>query len=601
MGNIGPDGFPDVIGGQVTLHPGLEDGVLDDEKELTLGWKSDDWFKWIDSKAKAPIERAFSAGFLAHGAADTFAHTYVNMYSGDIFDSNDGETDVEKRHIYLEMFISDRLPPFKDINGELLGKAHELVAIEDELPIEFIKNTLLMNREVSRQYKLSSTANYLAKMYEFREKVKTLGDKYTIRLFKNEFNFTQAWLERIDNAIDEYIKMSARMSQEFMKTSEGEPYDELKGWIKCYSNAFTDSSTILSGVTEAICDSRAEVELEKEKYVFSLANFPLLNKLNSISSTLKDSVDVLKDNAGYQLIELLAVATLEVVSTKNKEATEDSLNKQFSEDESDKALLLIDDMAQRVEKEMAVDENGVMDAKKYTVLYNAIVLSKLSLLDENALNTLLKRAGASDRKEFIKGSEHFNILFNLLKTIDGNHPWLEVAPPYPRTENNSDLLWPQNREYGYKHDETHGMAFYSDEVLRFKVFNKIFKGPLSMGLEMPKEMDFSPILSSDYPYLTCKENPYPDGVDDRRCETLDGLLVDSTTTDDSSKTDWLDDIFALFNGELDIDLSLWLDTMLAQLSELGDSLVVSVKSYLLDDGSTDVEVITEVGEEGIEF
>ena len=87
MGNIGPDGFPDVIGGQVTVHPGLEDGIIDDDTEtLVSGWKSDTWFQWVLSKAQTPQEKAFAYGFLGHGAADTFAHTYVNMYSGDIFD-----------------------------------------------------------------------------------------------------------------------------------------------------------------------------------------------------------------------------------------------------------------------------------------------------------------------------------------------------------------------------------------------------------------------------------------------------------------------------------------------------------------------------------
>jgi len=114
MGNIGPDGFPDVIAGQVTLHPGLEDGYIDDDTtKLIHGWKTDEWLKWVVSKANDEKSKAFAYGFLGHGASDTFAHSYINMYCGDIFDMNDGETEVEKRHISLEKFISDRLPPFR--------------------------------------------------------------------------------------------------------------------------------------------------------------------------------------------------------------------------------------------------------------------------------------------------------------------------------------------------------------------------------------------------------------------------------------------------------------------------------------------------------
>ena len=315
MGNIGPDGFPDVIGGQVTVHPGLEDGTLDDEDETVVsGWKSDTWFKWVLSKAQTPQEKAFSYGFLGHGASDTFAHTYVNMYCGDIFDMNDGETDVEKRHIFLEKFISDRLPAFKDNSDNIIGEAHELVAVDDELPISFIKNTLLMNDDVAEQYALSGSASYLAKMYAFRQKIAGLDDddteeiinedlseareecnsswypgKYLLSIFgsKDEaceeksflekkreeidalkvrygiqtYSFKVAWLAQIDHAIDEYIKTSSRMSQGFMDVN-GDTFTELTKWIDCYSSAFSDPTTIGAQAIEGSCQLSEQIQEE---------------------------------------------------------------------------------------------------------------------------------------------------------------------------------------------------------------------------------------------------------------------------------------------------------------------------------------------------
>ena len=94
MGNVGPDGFPDIVTGQITVHPGVPNH-----------WQADDWLKWITQPGMRPQDLAFAYGYLGHAAADVFAHTYINSYSGDIFNLKDGEDFVEKRHIGLESFI----------------------------------------------------------------------------------------------------------------------------------------------------------------------------------------------------------------------------------------------------------------------------------------------------------------------------------------------------------------------------------------------------------------------------------------------------------------------------------------------------------------
>ena len=81
MGNIGPDAFPDIYTGQFLVHPGV-----DKEK-----WKTDDWLRFLlQSDNMTPDQLAFVYGYLGHAAADTMAHTYVNHYSGNIFDIHGG-------------------------------------------------------------------------------------------------------------------------------------------------------------------------------------------------------------------------------------------------------------------------------------------------------------------------------------------------------------------------------------------------------------------------------------------------------------------------------------------------------------------------------
>jgi len=627
MGNIGPDGFPDVVGGQVTVHPGLEDGPIDDDDDIVHGWKSDEWFKWILSKAITPQEKAFAYGFLLHGASDTFAHTYVNMYSGDIFDMNDGETDVEKRHIFLEKFISDRLPSMRDNKGELVGDYWKSVAVNDELPISFIKEHLLMNSAVAEQYALSGTASYLSMMYNFRQKVAALDDedtketiendlvkandschdswypgKYLVSIFSSKdeacstkdylnvkldklknlnlpsYSFKKAWLEKIDTAIDAYIKTSSRISQEFMKVS-GDGYGEMSDWLTCYSSAFSDPTTVTSSTVQATCKLSKDIE---NKLSFLDDVIPKID-FNAISG-LKSKVSKLSSDLGSEIISLVGVAAVEVILVKEKAVTEADLNEQFSTDDSDKHLLKINDIAQRVKLEMAMDMNGELNPKRYNVLYNAVVLAKLALLSPAQLNELVKRAGFEGEYTF-SSDDTFSMLFGSIKTIDGNHQWLHQAPPYPRVEGFDDTT---SHFYGYENDVAHGWKLFSHNSLRTGVFHKIFKGPLSLGLETPSVIHLDNLLASNYPYITCSKNPFPSSIDDKTClnsDIADGGGNGGVVTP-FEEDSWYDELITYLKSII--------------LEYFGDLVDVEfvVNIFQTDDG---VEMQTKVPDDGIEF
>ena len=621
MGNIGPDGFPDVVAGQVTVHPGLEDGTIDDGTDIVHGWKSDEWFAWILEKAKTPQEKAFAYGFLLHGAADTFAHTYVNMYCGDIFDMNDGETDVEKRHIFLEKFISDRLPPLKDASGVTIGNPWDVVAVDDALPISFIKGTLLMNDAVAEQYALSGTASYLAKLYEFRQKVAGLDDedtaatiaedldtakdkcdtkwypgKYLLSIFKDDaeacstkdylnakldklkslqlpsYSFKKAWLAKIDDAIDAYIKTSSRMSQQFMMVS-GDSYGELSKWMRCYSSAFSDPTTVTSSAIQESCKLSKNLE---EKLSF-LDDVTPKDDSTQVSG-LKLKVKGISDSLGSEIVSLIGVAAVEVILVKEKSVSEADLNKQFGMDDSDKHLLLINDMAQRVKLEMALDMNGELNPDKFYVLYNAVVLAKLALLSPEQLNTLIARANLSSEYSF-EDEENFSMLIGTIKTIDGNHQWLHQAPPYPKAEGFEDNA---SHFYGYENDATHGFKLYSNERLRKNLFRKIFKGPLALGLETPEVMHMSRVLSDSYPYISCAKNPFPNGVDDKACLNNDAVVdpIDNNLTEPiaASEDNWYDELIVYLKSVIiEYFNSLVPPEYVIKTTQTKDSVVVETK------------------------
>ena len=160
MGAIGPDAFPDMVGGQMTTHPGVKDHE-----------GTNDWLErmLVSGTIYNECDNAFAYGYLTHAASDVFAHSYVNIYSGDIFDFGNGsaeDTEEELRHMALEAFVSEHMPPIVDNNGTELV-AHKIINV----PEQFVKNVLILNPDVANEYRAAGSPIYLARMYDLWSKL----------------------------------------------------------------------------------------------------------------------------------------------------------------------------------------------------------------------------------------------------------------------------------------------------------------------------------------------------------------------------------------------------------------------------------------------
>ncbi|MFL0805488.1 MAG: zinc dependent phospholipase C family protein [Agarilytica sp.] len=100
-------------------------------------------------------EIAYHKGFLGHLAGDTFAHSYVNHYAGDVFWLADGELDVEKRHAAIESYIDANLP------GLPQGKPYDLI----KSPSEFLANAFIFNTQTAFDVATSDPQFPLAHFY----------------------------------------------------------------------------------------------------------------------------------------------------------------------------------------------------------------------------------------------------------------------------------------------------------------------------------------------------------------------------------------------------------------------------------------------------
>ncbi|WP_027483033.1 hypothetical protein [Deinococcus pimensis] len=123
-GTFGPDAYPDIITGQMIIHPAGEQTAGESDNDINHGGPgTDKWLRHLYNAAfgadgasvtGATREKAFVTGFLTHAAEDMFAHTFVNHFTGDAYnyDRPGGELIPENaaKHVTLEGYLNKRGP-----------------------------------------------------------------------------------------------------------------------------------------------------------------------------------------------------------------------------------------------------------------------------------------------------------------------------------------------------------------------------------------------------------------------------------------------------------------------------------------------------------
>ena len=582
MGNIGPDGFPDLVSGQMTTHPGVPG---------TEGWPTDRWLKHVLSRARTPRQNAFAYGYLTHAAADIFAHTYVNAYSGDIFDLEDG-VENELRHTALEDYMKRRTPPIRNRAGAILHPASIV-----DVPAGFVADALVLDDTVAEQYKAQDKTRYLAEMHDFwsgqgdalneldellesmNQQIQSLQDEVEekeadIDSIIQELNdlpflpdyplvcildptFTaatlcatlestrkaladtrsslhalkeintltvdsvrlplRAWRDEVNEAIRQYILTGRGVVVEIM-AENGDPAGEISRWLCEWGPAFMaiPNETTRPGceTSDAVGDFMDGVSDARSTIAEDLGTLGWL--LDPITRIRDEIVDPELERLGAELTEELTgrdsvMSSLVRMRTKTIDA--DALNAEFSHDASGKGLLELEDVAARVDADMALTDEGQFDPEAFRAVHNAVVLAKLVLLEPSQLNRLANRAGLSDNtvygpRLYPADSTDQNILFEAVRSIDGHQQWQEFALPSPRVPDREDQKGLNERNYGYSRPEG-GFRFWQDCEAREKVFRKIFHGPLAPGLVAPGKYGLPQVLAADDPNRAAAETAFP--------------------------------------------------------------------------------------------
>jgi hypothetical protein len=355
----------------------------------------------------------------------------------------------------------------------------------------------------------------------------------------------EIWRHNIPVALVAYTKANAEVivntiDPEVLDTGNPDApgmFDPLTDWLKCFLPAIVSPIPVeLTGSVCEVVNAIEDVEAKINKLADTLARLtPLTEELADLHQQLRRGVEELKNelfgiaaSEGLKKFDQMADTNVLAFYKALKEpASAGAVNDVMSRDRSNQNLLTINDAAQRIEAELSIT-NGVLDAQEFSPVYDAVVLSKLAMLDNAGLVQLSRRAGVTESAfgpDLYRdgGDVTKNILFGFVQNIDGNHQWHDISPPHPRaTQLGIDRVdfyeRYKNPDKGYGYFDKGacprvlGMRMWVDTGARTALFESLFKGRIAFGVDKPEKVGpFAKVLPDNYVDLIGESDWSADG------------------------------------------------------------------------------------------
>jgi len=384
----------------------------------------------------------------------------------------------------------------------------ELISSASDHAVEVLRiaRERLVNLERARAGLLDQAESLKHEIDKYRRL--TQVDLAALRLF------VRNWREDVENAADAYVQMSDAVMRDLLQGRSGA--EPMREWLRCWGVVFMAVPQELPQAVCAVGRGTAEIAAFRRD----------LRRAAGVAGWLLDPVGKIEDIVGPMLSEALTRAGTELSGALLGEHAQllvgfaltgmdaARLNGIFSRDESGKQLLLIPDIAARVDREMGLAGGKHFDPQRFAPVYNSVILAKLTLLGPDELNRLAVEHGAPSPYRYgsvlYSDAHPFNVLFGMVRSIDGDHQWQEHAPAYPRRVAAADPAQ-RARQYGHGFAAGRGgMRFWEDDRVRSRVFNQIFIGPLSPAIDTPRDLGLTEVIPSDYEFVRpTQRHPFP--------------------------------------------------------------------------------------------
>jgi len=314
----------------------------------------------------------------------------------------------------------------------------------------------------------------------------------------------------MDVAGTEFIVASNRIAGS-MLTGQSSFVSNYLDWWQCYGHAYGAIPVQFGQATCAYEDFLAKMVGEVNKIVEKTLPPPFGELYGRLLKLKGDVQTQLKKEVSNVVLELTKLAAPDDTTkdfidllARPENATKDKLNAVFATTEGAKGkpLLTFPKVSDLIDADLGL-VNDRLDPEKFYALKNALILSKLALGDISAVKGLVWVLGANPELVTTPASPgRSSILFEMVRSIDGNHQWQPFGLPYASA--GGAAVRPANvllRRYGYgPGQERPGFSLFVNPTLRKQVFMRIFDGPVSGSLAAHL---------TGFPFPECDHNPFP--------------------------------------------------------------------------------------------
>jgi hypothetical protein len=326
--------------------------------------------------------------------------------------------------------------------------------------------------------------------------------------------YAKNWREGMRRAGSEYINTALTVAKLLVR---GEPgvFSAYQKWFACHSAAFTPTPYQIAEIPCEAESAYKSFEEEVEKLI--VRNLPepfagVYKKVSDIKAKVKSELKGAVENA---LIEVAKIASPDTTTgdfiellAKPENATIEKLDEVYltTADAGGKDLISFTQFSRMVDQDLHL-KNGKVDAAQFKALDYAVTLAKLALLDRDGLRSLVSEFGGDDdRLVMTKKTRRYSVLYDMVRSIDGNHQWQPFGLPYPRAQGSADPLDAAKRHYGWGPADasSKGLSIFVDPELRKTVWKAIFPEPMIGAI-----VNHPRLKAPNYPFPTCAKNPFP--------------------------------------------------------------------------------------------
>ena len=274
MGTLGADIYPDMFAGQMTTHPGVN---------KPGAWQTDDWIKFVVTSAfndGSHSAIAFAAGYMLHAAMDTWAHSYVNLYTGNLFMIVEN-SEIADRHVALESYLAKF---HLNLRSQYPNSVHNDIYAQMQAPTEFVRKTLILNPYAAAQYAkdYSTGTVYYSAIYAYYREAKRARDKAQAlaAMLNNE-------LSRIDPLLNQLPGLKAKVDA--AQTSFDVHLNRLAATTSAAIDFFSQGAE--AGLEALGLDVDLDEPAERAKTALDVALQAYQNVTNQIGYTVEGAYD----------------------------------------------------------------------------------------------------------------------------------------------------------------------------------------------------------------------------------------------------------------------------------------------------------------------